>query len=117
MKHEYFKTMKMVDLFLNIFKSYTKEILRQRSYMKSMVSTIYLNSDRYLRYRMITPHYCSCQSRMFKRVLTADNVKETGKIKILKTTDSVSMVGPGYLCRKRKRASGTSWYRGIPCSQ
>ena len=49
----------------------------------------------------------------FRRVLTADNCK----IKILQTTDCASTVGHGYLYRKRKRTSETSWYRGIPMSQ
>ena len=30
---------------------------------------------------------------MCKRVLTADDVKEMGKIKILQITDSISMIG------------------------
>lgn len=36
---------------------------------------------------------------MFKRVLTGDayDVKEMGKIKILQITDSISMIGHGYL--------------------
>ena len=36
-----------------------------------------------------------------KRVLTANNVNETGKIKILQTSDRVSTVEQGYLCYKR----------------
>ena len=37
----------------------------------------------------------------YKRVLTANNVNETGKIKILQTSDRVSTVEQGYLCYKR----------------
>ena len=54
---------------------------------------------------------------MCKRVLTADDVKEMGKIKILQITDSVSMIGHGYLWCKR---SENEWYQlvpGIPCFQ
>ena len=34
---------------------------------------------------------------MCKRVLTADDVKEMGKIKILQITVSISMIGHSYL--------------------
>ena len=53
---------------------------------------------------------------MCKRVLTADDVKEMGKIKILQITDSISMIGHGYLCKR----SENEWYQlvpGIPCFQ
>ena len=36
-----------------------------------------------------------------KRVLIADNVKETGKIKILQTTINIQMDGYCYLWRKK----------------
>ena len=45
---------------------------------------------------------------MCKRVLTADDVKEMGKIKILQTTDSIMMIGHGnFLCK----SSEDEWYQ------
>ena len=66
----------------------------------------------YWRYTQSRTDGCFAVIIKCKRVLTAHNVKETVKIKILLTTDSVSTVGHAYLYRKWEE---NERYRGIPC--
>ena len=66
----------------------------------AFVSVMYLFIYEYIRHGRIFELIKFWGDNVYKRVLIADNVKETGKIKTLQTTDSVWTFGHGYLWRK-----------------